>query len=142
MPFDCSSSCSLLFYYFYHLNSPSQQVDIALPFFSSDSDTVLHAPDEELSNEVNNGIIENVTNAPKAAFPGISINATFGNHDYLPSNQFPAHNNQLYNDTLLKWMSWISDSSQDEPFLKGNIWAVCVCICVCLCCFLNNHKHN
>ena len=85
------------------------------------SDTVLHAPDEELSNDVNNEIIENVTNALKAAFPGIPIYATFGNHDYHPSDQFPVHNNQLYNATLMKWMSWISDSSQDEPFLKGKV---------------------
>ena len=91
-------------------------VNIALIIYR---DTVLHARDEELSNAINNEIIENVTNALKSAFPDIPIYATFGNHDYYPSDQYPGYNNQLYNATLLKWMSWISGPSQDEPFLKG-----------------------
>ena len=96
---------------------------ISVASFPFLSDTVLHAPDEELSNAVNNEIIENATNALKSAFPSTPIYATFGNHDYHPSDQYPAHNNQLYNVTLLKWMTWISDSTQDEPFLKGMVLA-------------------
>ena len=82
-------------------------------------DTVLHGKDEDLSYQTNSDILDNVTEALADAFPGKHVYATFGNHDYYPSNQFPPHNNELYNDTLLRWNNWIMDPSQNSNFRKG-----------------------
>lgn len=45
--------------------------------------------------------------------------ATYGNHDYYPHDQFPPHNNELYNRTLEQWKSWINDVQQEDNFRKG-----------------------
>ena len=82
------------------------------------SDTVLHAPDEELSDQTNIDILTKVTNALKEAFPRTPVYANFGNHDYHPSDQFPPHNNYLYDAMLSEWRSW-SDKEQDNNFKKG-----------------------
>ena len=56
----------------------------------------------------------------KEQFPNVTVYATFGNHDYYPRDQYPPHNNEIYNDTYTLWKSWINDLSQDQYFLKGN----------------------
>ena len=58
----------------------------------------------------------------KDNFPGIKVYATFGNHDYYPSNMFPPHGNGIYNDTYVIWEEWINETSQVDNFLKGIIW--------------------
>ncbi|XP_060573306.1 acid sphingomyelinase-like phosphodiesterase 3a [Ruditapes philippinarum] len=82
-------------------------------------DTVLHGKNEDLSYDINAGILENVTEVIKTTLPGVPVYATFGNHDYFPNNQFPPNNNLLYNDTLNRWKSWLDDPSQHDNFRKG-----------------------
>ena len=87
--------------------------------FSHTRDTVLHGKDKDLSYSINAGILDNVTDAIKTALPNVPVYATFGNHDYFPSDQFPPNNNQLYNDTLNRWRSWLDDPTQHDNFRKG-----------------------
>ncbi|XP_045189493.2 acid sphingomyelinase-like phosphodiesterase 3a isoform X2 [Mercenaria mercenaria] len=83
-------------------------------------DTVLHGKDKDLSYTINAGILDNVTDVIQTTLPGVPVYATFGNHDYWPNNQFPPHNNLLYNETLdNRWRQWLNDSSQDDNFRKG-----------------------
>ena len=84
-------------------------------------DTVLHGKDADLSYQTNSDILDNVTQAMSKAFPGKPVYATFGNHDYYPTDQFPPHNNELYNDTLLRWSNWIMEPTEKSNFRKGNL---------------------
>ena len=84
-------------------------------------DTVLHGKDADLSYQTNSDILDNVTQAMSKAFPGKPVYATFGNHDYYPTDQFPPHNNELYNDTLFRWSNWIMEPTQNSNFRKGNL---------------------
>ena len=87
--------------------------------FISFRDTVLHGKDADLTYDINSSILDNVTAALETAFPGIPVHATFGNHDYYPTDQFPPHNNQLYNDSLVRWGNWSLQVSQRDSFRKG-----------------------
>lgn len=83
------------------------------------SDSVLHTPDENLSINENIDILTNLTGQLQETFPTMGVYATYGNHDYFPSNQYPPHNNEIYNRTLEHWRTWINDSTQETNFLKG-----------------------
>lgn len=83
------------------------------------SDSVLHTPDENLSIDENIDILTNLTGQLQETFPTMDVYATYGNHDYFPSNQYPPHNNEIYNRTLEHWRTWINDSTQETNFLKG-----------------------
>ena len=82
-------------------------------------DTVLHTSDDNLNYTINAGILTNVTDRLKQGFPGKTVYASFGNHDYWPNDQFPPENNLLYNDTWARWQQWINDDTQKSNFLKG-----------------------
>lgn len=91
--------------------------------FSFYRDSVLHTPDENLSINENIDILTNLTGQLQKTFPTMDVYATYGNHDYFPSNQYPPHNNEIYNRTLEHWRTWINDSTQETNFLKG-VWSV------------------
>lgn len=91
--------------------------------FSFYRDSVLHTPDENLSINENIDILTNLTGQLQETFPTMDVYATYGNHDYFPSNQYPPHNNEIYNRTLEHWRTWINDSTQETNFLKG-VWSV------------------
>ena len=84
------------------------------------SDTVAHISDDNLTVDINMDVLQNITDALKNAFPTKKVYATFGNHDYYPSDQFPNFNNIIYNRTADMWRSWIEESQQMENFRKGN----------------------
>nr|KAG5704634.1 hypothetical protein BaRGS_025276 [Batillaria attramentaria] len=55
-------------------------------------DTVAHIHDDHLSVNINMDIMQNLTTAITKAFPNKTVYATFGNHDYYPTNQqTPGH---------------------------------------------------
>ena len=83
------------------------------------SDSVLHAEDEHLSLDITDTILGNLTDLITNAFPSVPTYASFGNHDYFPTNQFPSGGNELYNRTLDRWKHWINSSDQHDNFLKG-----------------------
>ncbi|KAL5022238.1 hypothetical protein ScPMuIL_001393 [Solemya velum] len=87
-------------------------------------DNVLHGKDEDLNLTRNNEILTRLTSLLSDAFPDIPIYPTFGNHDYWPTDQFPAHGNTLYNLTLENWKQWINDTVQENNFLKGAYYTV------------------
>ena len=82
-------------------------------------DTVPHVPANQLNTDLNKKLVHNITKLMKEQFPSVPIYATFGNHDYYPRDQFPPHNNDIYNSTYLIWKSWIDDVLQEQYFLKG-----------------------
>ena len=83
-------------------------------------DSIPHVTPDHLSTEKNKELVRNITNLMKHHFPTVPIYATFGNHDYYPRDQFPPHNNEIYNATYEIWKSWIGNLSQEQYFLKGN----------------------
>lgn len=87
-------------------------------------DSVPHVAATHLSTELNKEIIRNITQLMHDQFPSVPIYATFGNHDYYPRDQYPPHNNEVYNATYLLWHSWIGDVSQEHYFLKGGYYTV------------------
>ena len=89
--------------------------------FFNNRDTVPHVKGNHLSPELNKELVRNVTGVMKDNFPGIKVYATFGNHDYYPSNMFPPHGNGIDNDTYVIWEEWINETSQVDNFLKGII---------------------
>ena len=117
---------------------------IRLHFILFDRDTILHAEVDELSYEFNSEILDNVTSLLKEQFPGVPVYATLGNNDYWPDDQFPAHNNRLYNDTLRRWRDWIGDPAQDENFRKGEsvVPLSSPSFYVCLTCIFNELMHD
>ena len=106
---------------FIHTNPLSNILDPPLKVLYAFRDTVLHGKDADLSYQTNSDILDNVTQAMSKAFPGKPVYATFGNHDYYPTDQFPPHNNELYNDTLLRWSNWIMEPTENSNFRKGNL---------------------
>ncbi|KAK3590104.1 hypothetical protein CHS0354_041150 [Potamilus streckersoni] len=86
-------------------------------------DTVLHGKDQDLSLDINSDILKNITFLLKRAFPLKPVFAAYGNHDYWPTDQFPAENNELYNRTLIWWRSWINDAKEEINFLKGGYYS-------------------
>ena len=53
-------------------------------------------------------ILANTTQLIKETFPGVSVYATLGNHDYYPQSQMPAHECHLYNVTASElWTEWL-----------------------------------
>ncbi|XP_046572557.1 acid sphingomyelinase-like phosphodiesterase 3b [Haliotis rubra] len=82
-------------------------------------DTVAHIKDQYLNESVNLEIMKVVTDALKAAFPGVKVYATMGNHDWYPSDQFPVTSHFLYNATAELWEDWIGDAEQMANFRKG-----------------------
>ncbi|XP_045191532.2 acid sphingomyelinase-like phosphodiesterase 3b [Mercenaria mercenaria] len=87
-------------------------------------DTVPHVANPFLSTALNEELVRNVTELMQNEFPDIPIYATFGNHDYYPSNLYPPHGNEIYNETYELWKKWINDTSQDQYFLKGGYYTV------------------
>lgn len=77
----------------------------------------MHTSDENLSYDHNSVTLSNVTDVLKTL--GIPVYASFGNHEYYPTNQFPPENNQLYNDTWERWAMWVNDETQGDNFRKG-----------------------
>ncbi|XP_011438303.3 acid sphingomyelinase-like phosphodiesterase 3b [Magallana gigas] len=94
-------------------------LDKEVDFMLWTGDSVLHTPDENLSINENIDILTNLTGQLQETFPTMDVYATYGNHDYFPSNQYPPHNNEIYNRTLEHWRTWINDSTQETNFLKG-----------------------
>ena len=88
-------------------------------FLSYHRDSVPHIQADHLSTEKNKELVRNITQLMKQQFPNVSVYATFGNHDYYPRDQYPPHNNEIYNATYDLWKSWIDEPSQDQNFLKG-----------------------
>ncbi|KAL4233328.1 Acid sphingomyelinase-like phosphodiesterase 3b [Mactra antiquata] len=87
-------------------------------------DTILHSKDEDLSYEINAVILQNTTDVLRDKLPNVPVYATYGNHDYWPSNQFPPRNNLLYNETWIRWKDWINDPSQEDNFRKGGYYSI------------------
>lgn len=84
-------------------------------------DTVAHIEDEHLNVSLNMEIMQNLTDALDSGFPNKTIYATFGNHDYYPSNQFPATGSEIYNRTAEMWKQWIQEEEQMNNFRKGRL---------------------
>lgn len=82
-------------------------------------DTAPHVDKRNLSKEINEELVRNVTQVMKNNFPDKPVYATFGNHDYYPRDMFPPHGNEIYNDTYRIWKEWINEDSQTANFLKG-----------------------
>jgi hypothetical protein len=82
-------------------------------------DTVAHIKDNYTSEDLNMDILRNITTALKSAFPTKIVYATYGNHDYHPSDQFPNLGNRIYNITADMWRDWISEAEQLDNFRKG-----------------------
>lgn len=80
-----------------------------------------HISDAHLSTSLNEELVRNVTTLMQNEFSDVPVYATFGNHDYFPSNQYPPHGNEIYNATYELWKSWIKDTTQDQFFLKGTL---------------------
>lgn len=99
-------------------------INKAVDFVLWTGDSVLHGKDQDLNYTVNSDILDVTTNILKTTLPGVPVYASFGNHDYYPTDQFPPINNALYNDTLERWRSWINDSTQDANFRKGAYYTV------------------
>ena len=57
----------------------------------------------------------------KQFYPDVLVLPLFGNHDYVPANDFPDHNNTIYSRTFDLWKSWIGES-QNETFLKAGYY--------------------
>ena len=91
--------------------------DEPLPLYPRD--TVAHISDDDLNVTINMDILKNITTALKDAFPDKKVYASFGNHDYYPSDQFPDFNNIIYNRTAEMWESWIEEPEQMANFRKG-----------------------
>ncbi|KAL8577172.1 hypothetical protein ACOMHN_063431 [Nucella lapillus] len=85
-------------------------------------DTVAHIKDDDLSLDNNMDILKNLTTALRDAFPDKTVYASYGNHDYYPSNQFPHLNNLIYNLTALMWQLWIEEPAQMDNFRKGGYY--------------------
>lgn len=84
-------------------------------------DTVPHVSNAYLSLSKNKELVRNITHLMKDAFPHVPTYATFGNHDYYPSDQVQSHGNSIYNATYELWKIWINDTTQEKYFLKGII---------------------
>lgn len=84
-------------------------------------DTVAHIEDEHLNVSLNMEIMQNLTDALAGGFPNKTIYATFGNHDYHPTNQFPATGSEIYNRTAEMWKQWIQEEEQMNNFRKGRL---------------------
>ncbi|KAL4233327.1 Acid sphingomyelinase-like phosphodiesterase 3a [Mactra antiquata] len=87
-------------------------------------DTILHGKDADLSYEMNAVMLQNTTDVLRNVLPNVPVYATYGNHDYWPNNQFPPHNNLLYNDTWIRWEDWVNDPSQEDNFRKGGYYTI------------------
>ncbi|PVD29741.1 hypothetical protein C0Q70_08997 [Pomacea canaliculata] len=85
-------------------------------------DTVAHIEDEHLNVSLNMEIMQNLTDALDSGFPNKTIYATFGNHDYHPTNQFPATGSEIYNRTAEMWKKWIQEEEQMNNFRKGGYY--------------------
>lgn len=86
-------------------------------------DTVAHIKDANLSVDINMDILQNITVALTNAFPNKTVYATFGNHDYWPSDQFPNVTNDIYNRTAQMWSHWIEEPEQLDNFRKGGYYS-------------------
>lgn len=80
-------------------------------------DNIPHIKDEHLSYDLNAMVLQNLTDILSTL--NIPIYPTLGNHDYWPTDQFPADNNKLYNATWDRWKEWIGDTLQEVGFKKG-----------------------
>ncbi|XP_048759893.2 acid sphingomyelinase-like phosphodiesterase 3b [Ostrea edulis] len=87
-------------------------------------DNVLHVGNDKVDLDVHDQILGNLTDLLRSFFPTVPVYATYGNHDYYPHNQFPPHNNELYNRTLEQWKGWINDTRQEDNFRKGAYYTV------------------
>lgn len=87
-------------------------------------DNVLHVGDDKVNIDIHDQILGNLTQLLRTHFPTVPVYATYGNHDYYPHDQFPPHNNELYNRTLEQWKSWINDVQQEDNFRKGGYYTV------------------
>ncbi|XP_061175715.1 acid sphingomyelinase-like phosphodiesterase 3b [Saccostrea echinata] len=87
-------------------------------------DNVLHVGNDKVNLDIHDQILGNLTDLLQNSFPTVPVYATYGNHDYYPHNQFPPHNNELYNRTLAQWKSWINDVQQEDNFRKGAYYTV------------------
>lgn len=83
-------------------------------------DTVAHIKDAYMNVSLNMEILQNLTTALDNSFPDKIVYATFGNHDYYPTDQFPHFNDVIYNITANMWKKWIGDETQMDNFRKGN----------------------
>lgn len=79
----------------------------------------MHVGNDKVDLDVHDQILGNLTDLLRSFFPSVPVYATYGNHDYYPHNQFPPHNNELYNRTLEQWKGWINDTRQEDNFRKG-----------------------
>lgn len=100
------------------------QIKPDVDFMLWTGDSVPHVTPDHLSTDKNKELVRNITKLMKDQFPSVPIYATFGNHDYYTRDQYPPHNNEIYNATYLLWSSWIGDVSQDQYFLKGGYYTV------------------
>lgn len=89
-------------------------------------DTVAHITDDHMSVDINMDVLQNLTTALTDGFPNKSVYATFGNHDYYPTNQFPTTNNIIYNRTANMWQHWIQEDEQLDNFRKGGYYTLLV----------------
>ncbi|XP_048249590.1 acid sphingomyelinase-like phosphodiesterase 3b isoform X2 [Haliotis rufescens] len=87
-------------------------------------DNVAHIADQYTNETYVVHILRSITDALKAAFPGVKVYATMGNHDWYPSDQFPVDSHSLYNATADLWKDWIGDTNQVENFRKGAYYTV------------------
>ncbi|XP_048249719.1 acid sphingomyelinase-like phosphodiesterase 3b [Haliotis rufescens] len=81
-------------------------------------DNVAHIEDQYTNETYVVQILRSITDALKAAFPGVKVYATMGNHDWYPSDQFPVDSQSLYNATADLWEDWIGDAEQMANFRK------------------------
>lgn len=102
----------------------AQKIKSGVDFILWTGDTAPHVKVDYLSTDIVINQIRNITELIKAYFPSVPVYATFGNHDYYPKDQFPPHNNKIYNATYSVWKSWIGDDSQQHTFLKGGYYTV------------------
>lgn len=83
-------------------------------------DSVAHIKNNETTLEKNSFILGNITDLLNSSFPSTPLYATYGNHDYFPSNMYPPYGNELYNKTFEQWRYWIVGAEQEKTFRRGN----------------------
>ena len=89
-------------------------------FLSGFSDSVLHAPNDQLNGPKVYTLVKNVTDLLQSTFPKMRVFPVLGNHDVWPADEVPVTANDYFNQILSYsgWKSFLSDAAA-STFKQG-----------------------